>query len=404
MRTNTFFTWFWILYLPFCILFYDKTGLQYIDEFMTLSLVIFTFIKKISGHEIKKEIYVYGTLMLFYVIYSLVMAVNIPSAIFLDLQQQVRPYAIFFCTYMLAPSFTERQQKTILYIYFIAITLYFIEFDFGVENATIGQACFQCSLLYIFFRGDKKKHLYIGILIATLGLFSGKSKFYGEYVMLIGFIFLLKNKFRLNNLLSYIQVGALVCAIVFFTWYKFNAYYVEGFKKGNVSQMIARPATYTTAGTIIFKDYIPFGSGLGTFATNAAAEHYSPLYHKYNLDKIWGLSPEWPGFLADAYFPTLAEFGLVGIFFFLWFWVRRYKDINKIDNFLRYKLALMCILALFLEGVADTSYLSGKGMGYFMLLAIAIRGSYTIRKKTIKINAVDNKQIEDTQIAKASKI
>ena len=60
---------------------------------------------------------------------------------------------------------------------------------------------------------------------------------------------------------------------------------------------------------------------------------------------------------------------------------------------------VMCILALFLEGVADTSYLSGKGMGYFMLLAMAIRGSYTIRKKTIKINAVDNKQIEDTQIA-----
>ena len=33
----------------------------------------------------------------------------------------------------------------------------------------------------------------------------------------------------------------------------------------------------------------------------------------------------------------------------------------------------MCMLALFLEGIADTSYLSGKGMGYFMLLAITIR-------------------------------
>lgn len=399
MRTNTFFTWFWVLYLPFCILFYEKTGLQYIDEFMTFGLVIFTFIKKISGHNIKKEIYVYGALMLFYVIYSLVMAVNVPNAVSLDLQQQVRPYAIFFCTYLLAPSFTERQQKTILYIYFLAITLFFLGFKFGVENATIGQACFQCSLLYIFFRGDKKKHIYIGILIATLGLFSGKSKFYGEYVMLIGFIFLLKNKFSLNNLLSYIQVGALVCAIVFFTWYKFNAYYVEGFKEAKGSEMMARPATYITARTIIFKDYIPFGSGLGTFATNAAAVHYSPLYYKYKMNMIWGLTKENPMFLADAYFPTLAEFGLVGIFFFLWFWVRRYKDINKIDNFLRYKLALMCILALFLEGIADTSYISGKGMGYFMLLAMAIRGSYTMPKKTIKINAVDNKQIEDTQIA-----
>lgn len=373
MRTNTFFTWFWVLYLPFCILFYDKSGLQYIDEFMTLGLVFFTFIKKTSGHEIKKEIYVYGALMLFFLVYSLVMAVNVPNAVFLDFQQQVRPYAIFFCTYLLAPSFTERQQNTILYVYIIGIFLYFIGFNFGNEDITIGQACFQCSLLYLFFKGDKKKHIYIGILIATLGLLSGKSKFYGEYVMLIGFIFFLKSKFRLNNLLAYIQVICLVSAIIFFTWTRFNAYYVEGFKEAKVSKMLARPATYTTAGTIIFKDYVPFGSGLGTFATNAVAEYYSPLYYKYGLNKVWGLNGRHAGFIADAYFPTLAEFGLVGIFFFVWFWVRRYKDINRINNLLNYKIALMCMLALFLEGIADTSYLSGKGMGYFMLLAITIR-------------------------------
>jgi hypothetical protein len=39
------------------------------------------------------------------------------------------------------------------------------------------------------------------------------------------------------------------------------------------------------------------------------------------------------------------------------------------------------MLALFLEGTADTSYLSGKGMGFFMLLAMALRGSYVTKKK-----------------------
>ena len=386
MKISTFFTWFWILYLPFCILFYDKAGFQYIDELMTLGLVLFTFIKKTSGHHIKKEIYTYGILMLFYVLYSLVMAINVPASVFLDLQQQVRPYCIFFCTYLLAPTFTKKQQKIILYIYIIAIAYFLLGFRFGVENATIGQACFQCGLLYIFFRGDKKKHLYIGVLIVTLGLLSGKSKFFGEYVMFIGLIFILKNKFRLDNLLTYMQVGVLLIAILFFTWYKFNAYYVEGFQEDSASQMMARPATYTTATTIIFKDYIPFGSGLGTFATNAAAQYYSPLYYKYGLDNIWGLYPENPMFLADCFFPTLAEYGMVGIFFFLWFWIRRYREIDKIDNFLIYKIALMCMLALFLEGTADTSYLSGKGMGYFMLLAMSLRGSYVTKKRMIIIN------------------
>lgn len=387
MKTSTFFYWFWILYLPFCILFYDRSGMQYIDEFMTLGLVIFSFVKKTTGHTIKKEIYTYVVLMLFYVAYSLVMAINVPASVFLDLQQQVRPYCIFFCTYLLAPTFTKKQQNTILYVYLIAIAYFLFGIRYGVENATIGQSCFQCGLLYIFFRGEKKKHLYIGVLIVTLGLLSGKSKFFGEYVMFIGLIFFLRNKFRLDNLLTYMQVGALVIAIIFFTWYKFNAYYVEGFSEEiSNSERKARPESYKTAGTIIFSDYIPFGSGLGTFATNAAAKYYSPLYYKYGLSDIWGLYPENPMFLADAFYPTFAQYGLVGLFFFLWFWIRRYIEIDKINNLLIYKIAIMCMLALFLEGTADTSYLSGKGMGYFMILAMALRGGYVTKKKFINVS------------------
>lgn len=399
MKISTFFTWFWILYLPFCILFYDKAGFQYLDEFMTLGLVLFSFIKKTTGRHIKKEIYTYGVLMIFYTAYSLVMAINVPASVFLDLQQQVRPYCIFFCTYMLAPTFSKKQQNTILYIYIFAIAYFLIGFRLGVENATIGQACFQCGLLYIFFRGDKKKHLYIGVAIVTLGLLSGKSKFIGEYVMFIGLIFFLKNKFRLDNLLTYIQVGVLMIAILLFTWYKFNTYYVEGMgEEISKTERMARPESYKTASTIIFNDYIPFGSGLGTFATNAAAQFYSPLYYKYGLSDIWGLYPENPMFLADAFFPTMAEFGVVGLLFFIWFWIRRYKEINKIDNFLIYKIALMCMLALFLEGTADTSYLSGKGMGYFMLLAMALRGPYVAKKKVLVIKNDDENDDDDDNL------
>ena len=317
--------------------------------------------------------------MLFYVLYSLVMAINVPSAVFLDLQQQVRPYCIFYCTYLLAPTFTKKQQKAILYVYFVAIAFFLFGLRMGVENATIGQACFQCGLLYIFFRGDKKKHLYIGVLIVTLGLLSGKSKFFGEYVMFIGLIFVLKNKFRLDNLLTYMQVGVLIIAIIFFTWQKFSVYYIEGMsEESSVYGRMARPESYKTASIIIFKDYIPFGTGLASFATNAAAKYYSPIYYKYGLNDIWGLYPENP-------IPTLAQDGMVGIIFFLWFWIRRYKDIDKINNFLIYRIALMCMLALFLEGTADTSYLSGKGMGYFMLLAMSLRGSYITKSKNYRI-------------------
>ena len=77
-------------------------------------------------------------------------------------------------------------------------------------------------------------------------------------------------------------------------------------------------------------------------------------------------------FLADAFYPTLAEFGIVGLFFFLWFWKRRLWETKRIQNMVCYRMALMAILALALESTADSSYLSGKGMGYFMILALCL--------------------------------
>ena len=167
--------------------------------------------------------------------------------------------------------------------------------------------------------------------------------------------------------------AALGCVVIFFTWTKFNAYYVEGFQEN--AEAMARPATYETGMTIMFRDYIPFGSGLGSFGTVAAAKEYSPLYFKYHMDEIWGLSPENPMFLADAFYPTLAEFGIVGLFFFLWFWKRRLWETKRIKNMVYYRMALMAILALALESTADSSYLSGKGMGYFMILALCLNAN-----------------------------
>ena len=171
------------------------------------------------------------------------------------------------------------------------------------------------------------------------------------------------------------------------------------------SNRMARPESYKTARTIIFSDYIPFGSGLASFGTNAAAKYYSPLYYEYGLDDIWGLYPDNPMFLADAFYPTLAQYGMVGLFFFLWFWIRRYKQAVHHKEFRAYKVAMMMIFALFLENMADTSYLSGKGMGYFMLLAMAIKGSYVSKKNVrgIAINE-DAKSTESVVIVEDAEV
>lgn len=380
-----FYTWFWIIYFPVCIAFAVTVDFDWSDEILTVLLLFYAMTKQhflVKDKKRSKEINIYIALMIFYLLYSLVIRVTTPRGVFLDILQQVRPYAVFYLTWMMAPQFSLKQKKYIKCVMLLSFFGYLFAFKFkpslvtpygGEESAALGQIALCCAMVYYLFSKQTKKNRNIAIVIMLLGLVSGKSKYFGECVCFIALVMFVKSRINFTSVSTLLKVGALGAVVIFFTWTKFNAYYVEGFQED--AQTMARPATYETGITIMFHDYIPFGSGLGSFGTAAAAKEYSPLYFKYHLNEIWGLDPSNPMFLADAFYPTLAEFGIVGLFFFLWFWKRRLWEANKIPNLIYYRMALMCILALALESTADSSYLSGKGMGYFMILALCLNSA-----------------------------
>ena len=396
MSINTFYTWFWVLYFPLCMAFYKMPWIpNWIDEAMTLLLLLFTGLKyeKIKKEDVKKEVWIYIAIMLLYLLYSYITRVNVVPSIFLDSQQQVRPYVVFYCTWLLAPRFTRKQQNYILWSMYATIAFYFLYGNRGKEDVVTGQLCLNCALMYYLFKPQTRRNAIICLFIATVGLLSGKSKYYGEFVVLVAVIYFLKERLKVNSLKTGTYVALLAMVVIYFTWERFNIYYVKGFDAEAREYRMARPESYKTA-ILICKDYFPFGSGLGTFATNAAAVYYSPLYAKYDLDTIWGLGSG-GGFIADAFYPVLAEYGIVGVFLFLWFWKRRLWVIQKLP-LKYYKVGVMAFMALALESVADTSYLSGKGMGYFMLLGLAMSvGTQIEEEKKKEIKALKQPDNED---------
>lgn len=393
-----FYTWFWIIYFPVCIAFAVTVNFDWSDEILTVLLLFYAMAKQhffVKDKKKSKEINIYIALMIFYLLYSLVIKVTTPRGVMLDFLQQLRPYAVFYLTWMLAPQFSLKQKKYIKWIMLLSFFGYLFAFKFkpslvtpygGAESAALGQIALCCAMVYYLFSKQTTKNRNIAILIMLLGLASGKSKYFGECVCFIALVMFVKSKINFTSVSTLLKLAALGAVVIFFTWTKFNAYYVEGFQED--AQAMSRPATYETGMTIMFKDYIPFGSGLGSFGTAAAAKEYSPLYFKYHLNEIWGLDPTNPMFLADAFYPTLAEFGIVGLFFFLWFWKRRLWEANKIPNLIYYRMALMCILALALESTADSSYLSGKSMGYFMILALCLNSARKVNVPKIRRNAM----------------
>lgn len=386
MNIDKIYTWFWILYFPLCIVFYQFIGFDYIDEILTLCMVLVSIANNSlnKNPKIRQEIFFYLGIMGFYVIYSYIIKIQVPSGIWLDFQQQVRPYAVFYCTLILAPRFTNKQKNKIINIMLVCLAIYVIAFrnkvasitGGGTESAVIGQVALVTAMTYYLWKPATRKNMYIAIAICALGILGGKSKFFGEMIAFVALFYFMKQKIKFNSPKFILQLILLTSVILFFTWTRFNIYYVEGFSDDKIGEL-ARPATYATSLKILV-DYFPFGSGLGSFATNAAWKFYSPIYYKYELNTIWGLNPG-GGFICDAFYPTLAEFGIFGIFLFLIFWKRRIREVQRLSDLRSYRVALMAILALALESTADSSYLSGKGMGYFMILAICINSTKHIR-------------------------
>lgn len=372
-----FFTLYWIVYFPTCIAYNDLPGFSSIDEAMTILLFLYTITKFGSRYTNRKpwsEFFVCISIMAFYVGYSLMFGANVAESVWIDLMQEIRPYTIVFCTWILNPQFTKKQKKWMLATMVITLFswIFYHPESLQSENAefpVLGQLAICTGMAWYLLAEPIKRNRYIALALVLTGMIAPKFKFMGEVVCFIAFIFFLKKRLNFKSPKTIIYCAIVVSIILTVTWTRFDGYYVSGLSNDE----LARPMTYKTSLKILY-DYFPFGSGMGSFACNGAWKYYSPLYYKYKLNDIWGLD-EGGGFICDAYYPTLAQFGIVGVFFFLWFWKRRMSAINVIVDMRYYRVAMITICCLAIEQTADSSWLSGKGMGYCMLLALCLNAN-----------------------------
>lgn len=373
-----FFTLYWIIYFPTCIAYNDLPGFSSIDEVMTAVLLVYTFVMYGSRYINKtpqKEFWVFVLVITFYTIYSLLFGANVAGGVWLDFIQEIRPYTIIFCTWILNPQFTRTQKKLMLAAMVITLFSWIgyhpqtLDSQVEAEFPVLGQLAVCTGMTWYLFTEDTRCNRFIALGLVLTGMLAPKFKFMGEVVCFIAFIFFLKKRLNFKSPKTIIYCALLVAIVLTVTWTRFDGYYITGMS----DEGLARPMTYKTSLKIL-ADYFPFGSGMGSFACNGAWKFYSPLYYKYNLNDIWGLN-EGGGFIADAYYPTLAQFGVVGVFLFLWFWKRRLVAFNQIIDMRYYRIAMITFCCLAIEQTADSSWLSGKGMGYCMLLGLCLNAN-----------------------------
>ena len=373
-----FFTIYWILYFPLCIAYYDVAGFKSVDELMTAVLIVYTFMMKRhpdTNPEPWKEYFSFLWILVFYVIYSLIRQVNVAGAVWVEVVQQIRPFSIIYCTWILNPQFTEKQKRWMLTAMIVTLASWIYYHPASIENANaefpvLGQLAICTGMTYYLFTEETRKNKWIALALVLVGLLAPKFKFMGEVVCFIAMLFYVKGKLDFKSPKTIVIVTLIMIVVIMVTWTKFDQYYVSGWS----NEALARPMTYKTSLQILW-DYFPLGPGMGTFASWGAAEYYSPLYYQYHLNNIWGLQPNFNVFIADAFYPMLSQYGVVGIILFCIFWKRRLTALNAIEDARYYRIAVITFFCLVIEQTADTSWLSGKGMGYCMLIGLCLNAN-----------------------------
>lgn len=389
-----------IFTLIFGVIFYDTIGFAYTDEMCSLLLFVL-FLKYVftTPHwEVNKMFLTTTAIFIFYLCYSIYIDSNSKAGILTDFIIQYKPYLGGFCVYAIKPTLSKAQKKMICDICLIlAVYLLGVAIAYVINNKTIyytighmsrlATAVSIVGLLYLYCSDYTKKDKIIFILIMIIGLFSGRSKFYGFFVICATMILFIKPSFKLN--LKTILLGGIAGSIVLlFTYDKLNLYFINGgdymdSTNESIQDAVARAAFYYHAIDVL-NDYFPFGPGFATYGTYASGVYYSDLYSQYGMDTIFGLTKNNCKFVADTYYPALTQFGYIGVILFFSFWTNLTIKALKIHHLAHKETILIVAIIIFfmIECTTDATITHNRGLFMMMLLGLLFSD---VRNKKNKI-------------------
>ena len=346
-------------------------GMGFFDEFLVVLILAYAINRR--DFNLSREVKFCIGVFIFYLIYSLAMAVNVKEATIRDFLICSKPFVCFYAAQYYGMDFSEKAVVRCRKIVKMMGVCLWIMAPFISQlyyNTTFYYpACAYTGILYILLSDFRKKDWIIATLILAPGLLSIRAKFFAEFVIWIFLVFFLKKRLKFN--ISLIVIGCILCYIIFRINYdKIMLYTVNGIDEG-----AARTYMYLTS-IKVFEDYFPFGPGFGTFGTDSAAKYYSPLNYHYDLNNIWGLNPDddtaGTSFYSDTFYPLLAQFGVFGAVLFFLFLKRRWVEGTKQWNDDMYKLFVFIFVYILIQCIAENTFTGANGLPILLMLGFVL--------------------------------
>lgn len=401
---NTFYYLF-VFTLIFGVIFYDALGLNFVDELCAIALcgLYGFYIFHTPNWSINKMFLITLCVFLFYLCYSFFIHSNTKAAILSDFIIQLKPYLAFFTVYAFKPVLNKQMKKNLqllsiifsIYLLGIGITSLFsldILHTLLTHQSRLATAATITALLYLYCSEYTLKDKIIFLLLLAVGLLSGRSKMYGFFVIAAFLVFYINENFKLKFTSKNITIFSIaIVAMTIVAWDKINFYFIEGGfgNERETQDLYARAALYYFS-IDIFKEYFPFGSGFATYGTFASGQYYSHIYNDLGMDAMQGLTEKDPRFIADTYFPSLAQFGVIGAILFLLFWMRLTKKsiaYFQKENIKDFAISIVIICFFLIECTSDATITHNRGLFIMMLLALTLTNQQQVFKKNNEKNS-----------------
>ena len=325
---------------------------SYADEIVLLILIIWT----VNFCKIPKEIIKIFFLICMFSAYSLFQSIYSPyfrgvTLTILDsilLFKSIFYFLIFACVPQKISSIVLARLGMVatfsIMLFFITYVLnlifnYIVPFDYRLGIPS-----------YSWFFSNPGEFLNIVFIMHVLTIMSGSTRNFGVityiafflqltalrfkgFVLGVFFLFLLallredkKISFDYSEVLKrrLIYVSPILIPVLFLVGYGQFEHYFLGELTPRLFLVIS---SFSVA-----QDYLPFGSGGGTFGSAIANAFYSPLYIDLGFDGSYGLGDvdDDANFLSDQFWPMIiAQYGFLGLFSLLYILFSIYSVVRK---------------------------------------------------------------------------
>lgn len=244
-----------------------------------------------------------------------------------------------------------------------------VQLIYGHPTYLAGAMVFLLSTLTLYYEKKNNKYLFITGMVLFFTL-RGKA-IAGVAIYFLIYFFILKPRKKLKVW----HFVLLVAAALVVAWEQFVYYYID---LGGTS---ARSALTLTS-IEIAGDYFPIGTGFGTFASNVAAENYSPVYHLYGLTDIYGLAEHNTMFASDTFWPIIiGQTGIIGTVCYVYVLVILFLRVLKIKtwNAFAYSSGIFIFVYLLISSASEPTFCNVVSMP----MAVLIGFIYAIQKKVM---------------------